>query len=661
MLYVLKNIHYVKNVGVKLQIVIQSLPELEKWFQNLQGVLSCDTETDGLKPANGNQACGYSFAYRNEKGVQSCYVPLRHVVKKKESSLFSIGVVPLINLSVPEVNKIVRPYLQNKKIIKVLHHAKFDIQVFWNEDIDIINFHDTMIMSNLLDSRRPNGLKSLMKILLNEEHTEQRDIKLYLDHHDIEDSGYHVLPIETCGPYAARDTNATLRIYEILAAQIHEVEDIYRIERKVIKTIAKMEYKGMPADKAFMKDMYSRLEKSQHNVTRRAYEVAGEPFDMNSSQDITRILYEKLCVKLPKLEAGKTPTDKSTLERIPHILARLIVIHRHISKLMSPYFGPMSDMVSSKGRIHGSFQQVKSTIETVGGFSEENRSGADTGRLSSRDPNLQNVGARRRVWRKGKIETIPQSLVKRAFKLPSAEWQFLMFDYSQIELRVLAHEANDKTLIDAYSRDIPLDIHVITASRIFEEDWIKATEAGNKTALKMLRANGKTTNFGIIYGMGPDRLAVDLGLIDKYGFKKGQIEAKRILQVYFETYPGVRELDTKLKRDFKQHGYVETAYGRRRYMKPSEEYKALNTRVQGTAGDMNKIALYQADEALIKAKAETFIANDIHDEITFQHLLSETHIPDILKTAMEDFPGFRVPIKVDKATAYPTWAHKKGD
>lgn len=642
-------------------VTIQSLQELEGFFAEEPALLAVDTETTGLRPQLGDEACGYSFSYRSKRtqAVESCYVPIRHKPLRKEGSLFRLGKAEPQNLPVGEVNEIVRKVLGSKKIRKIMHNSKFDLQVFWKEGIHVVTrngeeslLEDTMILSHLIDPRRPNGLKKLMELLLGEVHEEQQELLRYMAYHKIKkNQGYHLLPIDVAGPYAARDTDATLQVFERLVPNMAGIETVYDLEMNALRVIAKMEWRGMPANKQYLADMAVRLRKASRNVEERAWKLVGRKFDLDSTQDIAEVLFGQLRIPFPK--GAKGLTDKTALEKIEHPVARLITCYRQLTRLAGTYMGPMAEMVSEKGRIHPSFQQVKQERETLGG-ADDGESGTDTGRLSCVDPNLQNVTSRRKVYKKGEAKTVNQTLVRRAFRVESPAWEFLLFDFSQIELRVLAQVSQDPTLLDAYTSLPNKDIHLLTAKAVFPH-----FDKANEKEKDLLRSQAKQINFGIVYGMGAERLALELGLIDKFGLKRGVEMARDFLEKYFTTYPMVREADQEAKWELKNKGYVSTLYGRRRYLRPEEEYKALNTKVQGTAADMNKIALHQVECALVPFKSK--LVNNIHDEVSILRSLEEDRdrIANTVMDAMEDFPGFTVPIVADATIATPAWSSKK--
>jgi DNA polymerase-1 len=643
-----------------MNLVVQNMGELENFFRPLlssNAALAIDTETTGRKPAAGDFACGYSFAYRvSDSEIASCYIPIRHKPFKKEGSLFTFSAKVWKNLDPEGVNNFLRPILQAKLRKLILHHAKFDIQVLWREGINLpdrngeeLILHDTMLISNLTDPRRPNGLKKLMDILLGETHTEQQEVFRYMKYHGIsKEEGYEKLDIQIAGLYAARDTDGTLKIFEKLWPTIEDIWDIYVIEQRIIKVIARMEWRGMPADKAFLADTAERLRRSAQNVAARAYKIVGREFDLDSPGDVATLLFGELRIPFPK--GAKGLTDKTALEKIEHPVARLITSYRQLSKLAGTYMGPMSEMVTSAGRIHPSFQQVRQDREGVGGR-EEGGTGTETGRLSCTEPNLQNVSSRRKVYKKGVAKVVNQTLVRRAFRIHDPNQQFLLFDYSQMELRLLAHASGDPIMVGAYEKTPNEDLHETTARKIFPNyDTLPEKER------KQLRTIGKTINFGIVYGMGADRLAVELELVTKHGIERGIAMAREFLEIYFDTYPGVKELDQQLKHDFKRAGFVQTLYGRKRPLEMAEEYKALNTLIQGSCADMNKIALFQVEMALMKHKSKPI--NNIHDEITILHHIEEEDVVEIVTQAMQDFPGIKVPIVVEASRATPTWAHK---
>lgn len=395
-----------------------------------------------------------------------------------------------------------------------------------------------------------------------------------------------------------------------------------KIELPLSSILASMEERGIAIDKAYLETLSGDLEKERNSLTKKIYSLAGEEFNVNSTQQLSKILFEKLNIKaygLRKTEkGGVVSTSASELEKLRalHPVVEKILEYRELTKLQNTYVDVLPQLVNPKtGRIHTTFNQT----------------GTATGRLSSANPNLQNIPTLSDYGKK----------IRNAFV---AERGFLLvsFDYSQIELRVAAHLAGDKKMIEAFKKGS--DIHAITASEIYNVPLEKVTSE--------LRRNAKTLNFGILYGMGPNALSESTGMPRE--------EAKKFIDEYFRDFAGVREWIQKTKTFAEENGYVETLFGRRRpipeilspnwQMKREAERMAVNMPVQGTAADLVKIAMIRVD-GFLKKEGHSDAARmllQVHDELLFE--VKEdgvSHIAQRIKEIMEQTAKLRVPLVVD--------------
>jgi len=578
--------------------------ELELLLEKLTSYkeFAVDLETDSLDPFDA-RIVGISFCLEPESGY---YIPINH------------RYIDVPKMLPPEyVLEKLKPILENPKYGKIGQNIKFDMKVLKCHDIEIKNVSfDTMIASYLLHpTESEHNLDKLVTTYLKRSKTSIKELigsgsdQITMDQ----------VPIEDVSNYACEDVDAALQLKNVFASEIEEEELdelFYNVELPLIRVLADMELTGIKVDIDYLSKLSKEFGEHLNHMTEEIYDIAGESFNINSPKQLSHILFDKF--GLPK--SCRTKTGYSTNVRFlkslanKHPLPAMVLEHRQFSKLKSTYVDSLQHMVNKKtGRIHTSFQQAITR----------------TGRLSSRDPNLQNIPIRTEEGKK----------IRRAF-IAETGCSLLAADYSQIELRVLAHLSSDQNLTEAFKNDI--DIHSQAASLIFD---VPVDEVDSN-----MRRQAKTMNYGIIYGIGSNRLANELKI--EYN------EAQKLIDGYFETYHGVKEYFDKIIEYAKEKGYVETLFGRRCYVPEIKKENrrlhefgkraAINAPVQGTAADLIKIAMLKIAEYLKSTNKETKMLLQVHDELVFEAPNSE--IPEVepeIKNLMENSFSFDVPIKVD--------------
>jgi DNA polymerase I len=507
--------------------------------------------------------------------------------------------------------------LENPSIKKIGQNIKYDVLVLRHYGIRVKGIaFDAMIASYLLNPGKPSH--RLDAIALE-----------YLNHKTItyaevtgtgkKQIGFSAVDVQTATRYSAEDADIALRLKNVLAPLLkeHNLEDLFvDMEMPLMEVLAEMERIGVKIDADFLKTMSKKLGTDMAAIERSIYELAGEEFNINSPKQLSEILFTKL--KLTPLKRTKTgfSTNVDVLEELApiHPLPAEILRYRTLAKLKSTYVDALPLMINPKtGRLHTSFNQTVTA----------------TGRLSSSDPNLQNIPIRTEEGRE----------IRQAFIAESGS-SLISADYSQIELRVLAHMSNDSALIQTFQREE--DVHTRTASEIFGLPPDEIT-------LEM-RRKAKAVNFGIIYGISAFGLAQDIGV--------SNAEAKRYIDNYFARYPGVRSFLDKTIEDATTNGYVTTLFGRRRFIpelasstvavRNFGERMAVNTPIQGTAADLIKLAMIRIHARLGKQGLRSTMIIQVHDELVFEVPDNEIAVmKGLVKDEMEHVLSLSVPIKVD--------------
>jgi DNA polymerase-1 len=567
-----------------------------------------DTETTALDPLRA-QPVGFSFSW--QAGV-AYYLPVRGPMGAK--------VLPL-----DAVLAAVGPAIRDPNIEKVGQNLKYDMLVFRRLGIEVGGpVTDTMVLSYLLESgERNHNLDQLSQRLLNHAMIPISDLigkgknQLRMDQVDV----------GMVAEYAGEDADATWRIEEILAPKL-KAEGLWtlyaELERPLVRILAEMEAVGVKVDVPRLNQLSREFAAKLAVIEDQIYREAGRPFNIGSLPQLRQVLFDEL--KLPsykKTPGGEPSTDVEVLESLAtrHPLPKLLIEHRHFSKLKSTYLDALAILADEEGRIHASFNQVV----------------AATGRLSSSDPNLQNIP----------IRSEDGGQIRQAFVAGSPGWSLLTVDYSQIELRILAHYTRDPALMRAFADNV--DIHTAVAARIFgvREDQVSANH----------RRVAKTVNFGVIYGIKPFGLASRLGIT--------QQEAALFIDAYFNEYAGVDAFMTRTLESAAKLGYVETILGRRRAINGIKntsgrnlnlaERTAVNAVIQGSAADLIKRAMIDVDRRIQAERLEGRLLLQIHDELVFE--APDAEIPalaELVRSAMTGALKLDVPLAVD-AAAGPNW------
>jgi DNA polymerase-1 len=526
-------------------------------------------------------------------------------------------------LSLETVVRHLRPAFEDAAIEKHAHNASYDMEVLGQAaGIEVRGLGvDTMIAAWVLDpSSRSLGLKAQAFHRLGLEMTEITDLigtgkgQITFDQ----------VAIAEAAPYACADADMTLRLVKPLTQELVRLQQwelFHEIEMPMVPILVEMEMTGVRLDAEYLGHMSAELDAEQQRIERAIYDLVGHEFNLNSTKQLSEVLFEEL--GLPKRGIRKTQYGYSTAADVLELLQRkhpviqLILDHRQISKLKSTYVDTLPALINPRtGRVHTSY----------------NPTGAVTGRLSSSNPNLQNIPIRTALGRQ----------IRKAF-VPEEGWLFLAADYSQIELRVLAHVSQDEALLDAFERD--QDVHARTAAAVYGVALDEVT--------REQRTIAKTVNFGLIYGQSAFGLAQQTGL----DFD----EAERFIDAYFANYPGVKRWLDKTRNRAHADGYVETLLGRRRYFpelqgtrrayagqRAAAARQAINAPIQGTAADILKIAMIRLDRALDELGLEARMVLQVHDEVVLEVPRDELPaVAPLVREVMEGAYALRVPLKVD--------------
>jgi len=570
------------------------------------GRFAVDTETTSINPVQA-RLVGLSFAV---KPNEAFYIPCGHDYPGAPRQL-----------SVDLVLDRLRPLLEDKSLKKTGQNIKYDWIILQRQEVDLTGVEfDTMVASYLLNpSKRAHGLDQIALDFLDHKTTSYKE----LFQKGKKPGGFNEVPLDKAVPYSCEDADITLMAREVLAERLKSLglQDLFeQVEIPLIEVLKDMELCGIGVDREALESLSRQFSRELVELEKAIYLSAGEAFNINSSQQLSAILFEKL--KLPvqkktrKKSAYSTDVDVLTTLASHHELPALILRHRSLSKLKSTYTDALLDLINPEtGRIHTSFNQTVTA----------------TGRLSSSDPNLQNIPVRTAEGRE----------IRRAF-VPREGWHLLSADYSQIELRILAHYSGDPILIRAFAEDE--DIHLRTAAEVFQmvPDLITPD----------LRRQAKIINFGIIYGMGAFRLSKELGISRKM--------AQTYIDHYFQRYAGVKRFIDETIENVRRTGKTSTLLGRirllpeinsaNRNIRLFAERTAINTPIQGTAADLIKVAMIRVHEALKSRRMTTEMLLSVHDEIVFEVPPDETEAATRLaREMMEGVWNLKVPLKVNVA------------
>lgn len=591
----------------ELQVeTIYTEAQFNRWLIQLEQaeLFAMDTETTSLDYSKA-RLVGLSFAINNNKAA---YLPVAHDYPNAPEQL---------NLNLV-LNKL-KPLLENPAKAKLGQNLKYDSHVLANHGISLRGIrHDTMLESYVLNSTATkHNMDDLAKMYLGIKtiHYEQVAGK------GAKQINFNEVAIEKAAPYAAEDADITLKLHSVLFNKLHyypALQQLYtEIEIPLIAVLVRIERNGVLIDSAMLARQSLELASQLISLEQHAHTLAGHSFNLSSPKQIQHILYEQL--KLPvikKTPTGQASTDEAVLQELAldYPLPKLIVEHRSLSKLKSTYTDKLPQQIDeSTGRIHTSYHQAITA----------------TGRLSSTDPNLQNIPIRSAEGRK----------IRQAFIAPQG-YKLVAADYSQIELRIMAHLSNDAGLCHAFNQGH--DVHKATAAEVFNLPLAQVTNE--------LRRSAKAINFGLIYGMSAFGLARQLGL--------SRTQAQNYIDLYFNRYPQVKEYMANSREIARQQGYVATLFGRRLYLpdikssnatiRQYAERTAINAPMQGTAADIIKRAMLIVDDWLISSKAEARLIMQVHDELVFE--IAEPHVSDyscMIKRLMSSAAQLTVPLIVD--------------
>ncbi|WP_429060320.1 DNA polymerase I [Aeromonas veronii] len=584
--------------------------EFDGWLEQLKAapLFAFDTETTSLDYMEA-RIVGVSFAVEPGKAA---YVPFGHDY---------LG-APL-QLSEAVVLGKLKPLLEDPTRLKVGHNLKYDRNVLLNHDIDLQGIaYDTMLESYVLNSTASrHDMDSLAKRYLGVETISFEDIA----GKGVKQLTFNQIELEQAAPYAAEDADITLRLHQTLWGQLEAVPGLAKvfseIELPLLPVLARMELLGTTIDPKLLHQQSQEIELRLAELEKQAHELAGQEFNLSSPKQLGEILFTKLGLPIiKKTPKGAPSTAEEVLAELAETyeLPQLLMEHRGLAKLKSTYTDKLPLMIKPRtGRVHTSYHQAV----------------AATGRLSSSDPNLQNIPVRNEQGRR----------IRQAF-IPSAGYKLVAADYSQIELRIMAHLSGDKGLLTAFAEG--KDIHKATAAEVFGVALDAVTTD--------MRRSAKAINFGLIYGMSAFGLAKQLGI--------GRAEAQKYMDLYFERYPGVLEYMERTRQQAEAQGYVETLFGRRLYLpdiksrnaglRKAAERAAINAPMQGTAADIIKRAMINVDSWIRGIEDESIrMLMQVHDELVFE--IREEKLEEytaIIKEKMSAAAELHVPLLVEAGT-----------
>ena len=603
---------------------VSTLARLEAWIAEAReaGVVAFDTETTSLDAMQA-EIVGFSLALAPGR---ACYVPLQH--RSGGGGLFDEGPT-LEQIPLRAALDALAPLLADESVLKVGQNLKYDALVVGNHGLQIRNFDDTMLISYALDAGRGgHGMDELSKKWL--DHTP-------ITFKDVAGSGksavtFDRVAIDKATAYAAEDADVTLRLWRLLKPRLaaEGLTTVYEtLERPLVPVVAAMERRGIAIDRQMLARLSGDFAQTMARLEAEITELAGEPFNVGSPKQLGEILFGKLGLPAPKKTAtGAFATGADVLEDLAaqgHELPARVLDWRQVAKLKSTYTDALPSFENpTTKRVHTSFALAATT----------------TGRLSSSEPNVQNIPVRTEEGRK----------IRRAF-VATPGHRLISADYSQIELRVLAHIAEVPTLRQAFADGI--DIHAMTASEMFGVP-VQGMDP-------MVRRRAKAINFGIIYGISAFGLANQLGI--------ARSEASAYIEKYFERFPGIRDYMDRAKAEAKAKGYVTTLFGRRAHypgiadknaaVRAFNERAAINAPIQGSAADVIRRAMIRMDTALDEAGLAAQMLLQVHDELIFEVPEAEVEatiavVKRVMEGAAEPAVKLRVPLVVD-ARAAANW------
>lgn len=617
--------------------LVQDEKALKAWIDGARdaGVVAFDTETTSLNAMRA-ELVGYSLSYAPGR---ACYVPVGHVAPQAEDAELDLLGEPVADsekangkangksngalkqIDLAKALRLLKDLIEDPSVLKVAHNAKYDLLVLARavekhlpkeKPLTPVAIDDTMLLSYVLDAgRNKHGLDDLTF-----RHLERENIKF----EDVVGKGknkitFAEVPLDRALDYAAEDADVTGRLHSRLKPRLpgERMTTVYEtIERPLVPVIVNMERAGIKADAETLMDLSKDFAKRMASLEKKAHKVAGEEFNVGSPKQLGEILFDKLGIEGGKKgKTGAYTTSADVLDDLAaqgHELPQIVLDWRQMQKLKSTYADALVEQIHPEtGRVHTSYGMAI----------------AQTGRLSSNDPNLQNIPVRTEEGRK----------IRAAFIAGKGN-KLVSLDYSQIELRVVAHVAGEEALIEAFQDG--QDIHAMTASQVFDVP-IEGMDP-------MIRRNAKAINFGIIYGISAFGLARNLGI------ERG--EAGAYIKAYFERYPAIKQYMDETKAFAHEAGFVETIFGRRIYLtgikdknqavRGFAERQAINAPIQGAAADIIKRAMIRVPDALTKNKLSSTMLLQVHDELLFEAPAGE--VDDLIETVRDVMEGAAAPV-----------------
>ncbi len=609
------------KINVKVINNLDLLDKLSKKLDVNDDIVALDTETNNLNPIEA-ELVGIGFCF-GEETEELFYIPIAHQSKKEN----------IKQLSIEDVFSRLRNWIENPKKEKALQNCKFDRQIFYNHGLNLkgVSF-DTLLADYLLNNQEKH---SLSEISFREFGFRPPSFKETVG----KNKDFSFVGINEASHYCGYDVFLTYKIVKIFkerfANEKEKLDNLFnKVELPLEPVLSQMEMNGILIDVPYLIELSRELKSTMVNIECKVFELAKENFNLSSPKQLGEILFEKLNLDKKKSRKTKTgwSTDAVVLERLvdEHEIIPHLIKHRTLSKLLSTYIDALPNLINEKtGRVHTNYNQAATA----------------TGRLSSSNPNLQNIPVRTEFSRR----------IRKAF-LPEKDWKLLSADYSQIELRILAHLANEEILINAFHKNE--DIHSLTARLIFEKEEINSDE----------RRVGKTINFGVIYGMGIKKFARSTGVSTP--------EAKEFLIKYKERYSKIFKYLELQERLALSKGYVETIFGRKREfkfdknglgrLKGKDPYEidlqsarragmeaqslraAANAPIQGSSADIIKVAMIQLNKKFIEMNIQAKMLLQVHDELLFEIEPDSLQVTTkLIKDTMENCVKLKVPLLVD--------------
>ncbi|KAE9539107.1 DNA polymerase I [Ursidibacter maritimus] len=602
---------------------VKTETQFAQWLEKLQKakVIAVDTETNSLDPMSA-ELVGISFGLENG---EACYIPLAHkgISKPAQTDLFGdesqaeqseLALLPE-QLDKKQCLAQLKPILENPSIQKVGQNIKYDLTIFARNGIELQGIaFDTMLESYTLNSTGRHNMDDLAERYLGHQ---------TIPFEEIAGKGknqktFDLISLEQATEYAAEDADITMKLHQVLSQELSKEPELLKlfeqIEMPLVAVLSRVERNGVLIDPQLLRTHSIEIEQRLAELEQQVHKEAGEIFNLASTKQLQEILFTKLGLPvLKKTPKGAPSTNEEVLEELAqmgHQVPVLLMEHRGLSKLKSTYADKLPQMINATtGRVHTSYHQAVTA----------------TGRLSSSDPNLQNIPIRNEQGRR----------IRQAF-IAREGYVILAADYSQIELRIMAHLAKDANMIKAFAEG--KDIHRSTAAEIFDVPLEQVTSEQRRSA--------KAINFGLIYGMS------DFGLSNQLGI--GRAEAKKYMELYFQRYPAVQQFMMDIREKAAEKGYVETLFGRRLYLpdiqssnqirRKAAERVAINAPMQGTAADIIKVAMIGIDNA-IRDCDDIKMIMQVHDELVFEVKADRVeHYSQLIKIEMEKAIALEVPL-----------------